>query len=450
MSDNNAVYNSQNPNIQSCLLTTSTGSIHDLKDMFVELSYYEDIFGFSSSGYLLIQDGRGLIEALKLQGVEELELRFDKANYENDKSPSQKFIIYTPPERRPNGMYSSEFYKLHFCTKDFFSNSMNSRGNKSYQGKKIYEIVEDILKNRLGTTEDVYIQTTTGYYDIIVPDFYKPFQAISWLSNIARPENSGLNGTTGADMVFFHNRYGYFFTSLNALLKSEAYNEYSYQQNNLSSDVQDMQSRSQSVLNFEIVKSFNTLKDISSGAYASKTIGLNLLTGEATTTIFDYSKYIQELPPSNDYGVLPPIVDSYGQLPNMAYNSKMNFVITNDGHKQLKNYKDSPESVNQDLYMADVVSIRKAQIELMQRTVIKIVVPGDSHLTVGKTVNFNYYSLSLKEEKDSRDLDQFYSGKYLITAVRHIIQSQGVFQTVLELSRDGPTKGYTPSNGTGS
>lgn len=448
MTDNNVSYNTQNPNIQSCLLTTSTGSVHNLKDMFIELSYHEDIFGFSSSGYLLIQDGRGLIEALQLKGVEELELRFDKANDESDKSPLQKFIIYTPPERKPSGMYSSEFYKLHFCTKDFLTNSMGTSG-KSYKGKKIYEMVEDILKNKLGTTENRYIQTTTGYYDIIVPEI-KPFQAISWLSNIARPENSGLNGTTGADMLFFHNRYGYFFTSLNAMMKSEPYNEYSYQQNNLSSDAQDMQSRSQSVLNFEIVKSFNTLKDISSGAYANKTIGLNLLTGQSTTKVFDYSKYIVDLPPSNVEGVLPPIVNGYGELPNMAYNSKINFVITNDGHKKLSNYKKSPESVNEDLYMADVVSIRKAQIDLMQRTVIKIVVPGDSHLTVGKTINFNYYSLSLKEQKDSRDLDQFYSGKYLITAVRHIIQSQGVFQTVLELSRDGPTKGYTPSNGTGS
>jgi hypothetical protein len=40
----------------------------------------------------------------------------------------------------------------------------------------------------------------------------------------------------------------------------------------------------------------------------------------------------------------------------------------------------------------------------------------------------------LKPGKE-RDLDEFYSGKYLVTAVRHIIQ-QGAYQTVIEICKD--------------
>jgi hypothetical protein len=42
-------------------------------------------------------------------------------------------------------------------------------------------------------------------------------------------------------------------------------------------------------------------------------------------------------------------------------------------------------------------------------------------------------------------LDEFYSGKYLVTAVRHIIQPT-VFQTVLEIAKDSTPKPYSGIN----
>jgi len=38
-------------------------------------------------------------------------------------------------------------------------------------------------------------------------------------------------------------------------------------------------------------------------------------------------------------------------------------------------------------------------------------------------------------------LDEFYSGKYLITAVRHVIQPT-VYQTFLEIAKDSTPKNY--------
>jgi hypothetical protein len=39
-------------------------------------------------------------------------------------------------------------------------------------------------------------------------------------------------------------------------------------------------------------------------------------------------------------------------------------------------------------------------------------------------------------------LDAFYSGKYLVTAIRHIIQPTA-FQTVLEIAKDSTPTKYT-------
>ena len=42
-------------------------------------------------------------------------------------------------------------------------------------------------------------------------------------------------------------------------------------------------------------------------------------------------------------------------------------------------------------------------------------------------------------------MDKFYSGKYLVTAVRHIIVPTG-YQTVLELAKDSSAQAYQNIN----
>jgi hypothetical protein len=80
---------------------------------------------------------------------------------------------------------------------------------------------------------------------------------------------------------------------------------------------------------------------------------------------------------------------------------------------------------------------------LANYTVLKIKIPGDSGITVGRTINFNL--LTLKPTTETKGLDEFYSGKYLITAVRHIIQPTA-FQTVLEIAKDSTPKAYSGIN----
>ena len=45
---------------------SSNGNKTDLKKLMVEFSYFEDIYGFSSSGYLTVIDAQGFVEMLRL------------------------------------------------------------------------------------------------------------------------------------------------------------------------------------------------------------------------------------------------------------------------------------------------------------------------------------------------------------------------------------------------
>jgi len=51
---------------------------------------------------------------------------------------------------------------------------------------------------------------------------------------------------------------------------------------------------------------------------------------------------------------------------------------------------------------------------------------------------------------NEREPDKFYSGKYLVTAVRHILQSNGVYQTVLEIAKESTVVSQGSINNTSS
>ena len=55
--------------------------------------------------------------------------------------------------------------------------------------------------------------------------------------------------------------------------------------------------------------------------------------------------------------------------------------------------------------------------------------------------------MSIKPTLNKKELNPFYSGKYLVTAVRHVIlPTEGSYQTILEIAKDSSTKPYAQTN----
>jgi hypothetical protein len=79
----------------------------------------------------------------------------------------------------------------------------------------------------------------------------------------------------------------------------------------------------------------------------------------------------------------------------------------------------------------------------MSYTRVKISVPGDPALTVGAVVNFNL--LTKNPLPTNKESDQYYSGNYLVTAVRHMLTVHQ-YRTVLELAKESSTNPYASIN----
>jgi len=435
-------YYPQDFSLKTLNFLTASGKKIELRQLLVELSYYEDIYSFSASGYITIIDSQGFIELLQLTGNEFIQIDFGKVkNGRNDNE--QLFRVYKSSTRKPSGNMNSETYTLFFCSEELML-SEQTKISKSYKGTKISGIVNNILKEELKVDSNKLtnsvIEETTGIYDFLIPRM-KPFEAISWLSTYARPQ---LSGAIGADMLFFETKLGFNFRSIQSMIKDDIYATYKYQAKNLDKKIQSIQEETITVLEYELNKPYDILNEITSGTLANQLISIDPLTRTFKKTNFDYTKYKSQAKSLNPGGVTNSLKNRLGKTEQESYESVIKVSIGNADQRQVPYIKQIEAGVAQDIFVETYIPNRTAQINLSNYTTIKVSIPGDPGITAGRTVNFNL--LTLKPSNTQKDLDKFYSGKYLVTAVRHIIEAAGTYQTILELAKDSTPTTYMNIN----
>lgn len=430
------------------LLTSVGGGLIDLTPQLVELNLFEDIYSSTISGNLVVSDALGLLSKFRINGTEFIQVILRKQAQDNN--PIQRtFRVFKISNRSVNQSNAYEVYTLNFCSEEFLF-SEQYRISKGYTNTAISNIITDILTNyvKIGKngTKNIYIEPTKGAYDFVLPN-KKIFETISWLSTYAQPINN-----IGADMLFYENNYGYFFNSLQTLFQQDAYQTYYYNPKNISTEIKDQMVN---VTDFEVLNFFDTLGAITNGTFANKTITFDVLTRtKRTNNMFSYDTYAGQAKSLNAY----PITNNYQNRRGDAMYQVMDGIDLEMGAlrmasgnkaEKMNSYvmktKGSANNVANDIFIETYLKHRVAQLGLINYTRIKIVVPGDVSVTVGKTVNFKNFGVSPEVySKDSvkRVEDPFYSGKYLVTACRHVVKNNS-YITVLELSKESVSDSYS-------
>jgi hypothetical protein len=419
--------------LKNLLLLSSTSSF-DIKNMMVEISYNEDIFSNACSGYVMIIEAMGYIESLALNGTEYLRLTFSKGS-NPDGQIDKVFRVYKLAKRKLEGNPNKESYILYFCSDEMLL-SEQYKINKAYKNTLVSNNIKDILtnylkvpSNRIGTIEDSY-----GTTSFIIPRL-KPFDAINWMQIYARPNASN----PGADMLCYEDKNGYHFRSLQTLMKQSPYFAYTYKPKNL--DSTDLQSEVTNVTTYEILDSFDTLNGIHSGMFANKLISVNPLTRSRIETKFDYADYQNVSKKLNSYPLVDNSTNRLGDQINKTADANLKLVFSNFGNKDLPKIAAAPGSTSNDIYAETYIPFRTAQLALANYTRVRISVPGDTNLTVGKVITFNLAS----RKPGSKVLDRYYSGNYLVTGVRHLI-SLTEYKTILEITKESVPNPYPNNN----
>jgi hypothetical protein len=418
--------------IDEIRLVTPTDNM-DVRTVSVEISYYEDIFRGSVTGHVLISDSLSLIERLSMSGNDFLYMSFRKSSFDTTKV-QKYFRIYRVSERHLTND-NTEVYSLHFCSEELLL-SEQMKISKSYNNKPISDIVKDILLNHLKVpAKQVNVQDTEGMYDFVIP-YKKPFDAINWLANYALTEK------TGADYMFYENIKGFNFNSLQSLYSQEVYAAYAYTARN--SNFSDLSLNMSAIKSYTFLDTFDTLYGTTSGAFANKLITIDPLTRQYYKTEFDSMKnYYDKKKTLNGQGVYNDLKNRLGKTANENYDAVLKIMVSNKDQKKAEGISDKPWSVANDIRAESYVTQRTSQLALSHYTRLKIVVSGDPNLTVGSLVDVTLPS-SLSSTKQNNGFnsgkpDPYNSGKYLITAVRHKINTEMKYETILELAKDSFT-----------
>ena len=419
----------------------STGSGLDIKNLIIEFNLYEDIFTNTISGDVLVNDSNDLLSFLALTGNDYISFLLEKPALECSIEKTYK-IVSVSNRRLTNN--TNESYILHFTAEEMVL-SEQYRVSKSYKNKKVSEIVRDICDSYLNINtfkqinyNTLDIEETNNTLNLIVPNL-KPLESLNWLSNYAQSKSS----ISPSTYLFYQNRNGFNFKSLQTLYETPTINSYYYEPKNLTmanSNYKDLAKDLTNVIAYEIINQFNMLDSISSGAYANKLISVDLINQSYINTLFDYDSYFKTSKHLNKSNLLTNAKNSKGDVANKTPEGVLR--LTTSLNKQSINpYVLSKKQNIKDSQIEKFIPHRLSEMAMINTNRIRLVIPGDPLLTVGKTINFNLPVVGIKGSNGKMN-DPYYSGKYLITAVRHKADQTGVFQSIIEICKESSPNAF--------
>lgn len=440
------VADSQQFTISSILLILNDTSSVDIKFATEELVFYEDIFSPAASGYVLITDASGWIENLNINGFNKVQVTFSKVGSDDPNAFKRLFRVYKIGERYQISR-SKEKYALHFCSEELIINEQ-IKIVRSYPNTQISTIIYSILTGDLGApgpgesiTKIGTIEDTSGYYSFIIPNI-KPFEAFSWLSTYAQPSDKRY---IGADMLFYENRNGYNFRSLQSIMNDPVYNTYNYSPKNISGV--SLGFSLSGIISYKFTNTFDLLKTVSSGGYANKLLSLDPLLRQTKTTEFNYDNYAGSK--LNKYGTSSPQTNRFGKTVSSTSSAVYKVATSNKNQLTSLNITSNAtglSSVVPDIAIDVYIPNRTAQMSMINQIKIEFSIPGDPGLSVGRVVKLNIPSLSYDGNENSLNLDKYFTAKYIISKVKHVMDNKGIYNCVCEAITDSTSNPVLAGN----
>ena len=418
------------------------GNPIDLRGVCPGFKYIESLTSPSVRMELAIADTMDLISDLTGNEFIQIEL-------ESDSAPDQPLTIrqrifkigsVTKSERM-------QAYVIYTVSPEAYNNETN-RIFKSFKNKTGVDHVKEVVEKFLKSAGREYsYEASTGNFNFISPS-WRPFDVIAYISDkIVSSE------TKKAGYMFFENKNGFYFNTIDTLTKGELMNEegnipqFTYEQAN----VGDSEFNAYNIETMNYPDQGNHLEKMRTGAYVNTVIGVkapaltsgNLPTAGSgsdgpsgsikkpvTQTLLQVFSEAETL---NDAFPFPKIKEEYFDekkptrtkiraLPGMK-----NATTALDGSA-------SAGSMDTDTVAASAYSYSRWQ--LLNSITLDITVPGNVSLTVGMVIECKIPAS--KNEEDRTVLDPIYSGRYLITGLYHDYNPEGL-TTRLHLSKDSVT-----------
>ena len=389
--------------IDKCVITTSGGVSQDIAAQVIAISIYEDLFSPFMTGSLVVKESFDLVNIFPFVGEEMVEIEISTPTLEKGNIKG-KYYIYKLSDRQLVGD-KNVVYMLHFMSMEGIID-LNKKVSKVYTGSPA-DIVKTLMTdniNGLQTKKEVFTESTAR--DIkFISNFWSPVKCINYVTNFA------VNKSHCPNYVFFENRFGFYFISLDSLYSNGVYQQFTYDKFTRESlpgggDAKNVQEDYRRINEINIPTGFDYMDRLRNGMFSSKLTSYDINKKLYNVKNYDvtknYTKY-NHLNPN-------PILSNASIFRSNAL--LINYPRDNNafsGFGDATNFK----------YLQERISLMK----MAEANKIEITVPGRCDYTVGQKVSVTLNKIEPTSEKDNDEdtIDKMFSGFYIISAINHYV-----------------------------
>jgi hypothetical protein len=390
--------------IEKCDIFTSGGIRQDIAAQVIAITVYEDIFSPFISGSLTVRESFDLVNLFPFVGEEMVEIEIITPTLDDKKNISGAFYIYKMTDRVLLGD-KLVAYVLHFISPEAVID-LNKKISKVYAGKP-EDIVKSLINdnvNGLQSKKQVFVEKTSK--DIkFISNFWSAAKCIEYATSMAVNENDAAN------YVFFENRFGFYFISLDSLYTNGVYQSFikdGYTRDSVpgGGDSRNVTEDFRRIEEIVIPVGYDYMANIRGGMYSSKLVSYDL-----NRKIYNAKNY--------------SIRDKYDKMKHLNENKLIGDNAVFRSNSLLLNYP--RDNANFSGY-GDATNYKHVQerislLKLAEASKIEITVAGRSDYTAGQkvSVTLNKIQPVSREDNDQDLIDQMFSGYYIIAAVNHYV-----------------------------
>ena len=387
--------------INKVQVITPKGFFQDITAQVLTIQFYEDIFSPFITGSIIVKESLDLINLFPFVGEEYLELDITTPALK-DSAIKGKYYIYKLTDRELLGD-RAVIYQLHFISVEAVAD-LNKKISRVF-GNKVSELVAPFIKDSiigLESKKKVQIEPTLSNVKYI-SNYWSPIKNIMYLCEQA------VNMNKTPNYVFFENRDGFYFISLETLYQNTMYQEFTYDKYTRDKlpgggDIRNVNEDYKRISDISIPIGYDYMDRIRSGMLSSKQISYDVT--KKTYSVKNYNMF-QRFGQQKHLNKYP--IDSDKAIFRSA-STIINYP------KDYGNFNGFGDVTNSKTFQE-----RASLMKMAEANKLNITVPGRTDYTVGQKVGVVLNKIEPLSKNDKDITDKMFSGYYIVAAINHYI-----------------------------
>lgn len=409
-------------NVQDIILERVDGEGRPLsiRQQVQEIVIYESVFSKFLHGYLFIQDAIGLLSNFPIVGEEKIRLKY-RLNDTRSRTISAEFFIFAVEDISISADNKSQSYILKFCSLEKIEDIRNSVDNAF--NEPISNIVKKIVRDGLKSNKKVAVEDSLGSQHLVFPSM-QPSVALQMCE---RRAISSINRSSS--WVFYETlNDGFVFKTLEQHVREQStatekpYKYFMFTER--SKDAKELDFFN--IHGFSFDTRFNTLEKIQNGMVDSELLQYDIITKKQKRNEYRYREVFNDMyhvdqraPGKLNSDKFLEKYEDPGKIPTSK--NEYSYILTDSSLPQT--------------YFERSYGHRNVYMNSLRQVQGTIVVPGFTEIRPGMLIDLTVPPMEGSTDV-GQDQDNFVSGLFLITNVKHNIFGNSKYTMTLDITKD--------------